>query len=214
MSEFRIQDGQCVVFIGDSITDAGRRAEHAPFGWGYVKLAIDLITARYPERNITYFNEGIGGNTVADLHARWEQDCLSHDPDWVTCMIGINDLHRVLRADETGVPVDRYEQLYREILTQLKDRTGASVVLLDPFYICTREEAGEWENQVLDLLAEYIAVVDKLAGEFEALHVRTHELFQRQLKHRPAETFCPEPVHPNPTGHMVIAHGLLEVLGW
>ena len=213
MSDFLIQDGQSVVLIGDSITDTGRRDQHAPYGWGYVKLTIDLITARYPERNITYFNEGIGGNTVADLHSRWEQDCLSHEPDWVTCMIGINDLHRVLRGDDTAVPVERYEELYRDILSQAKS-AGARLVLLDPFYICTREQAGEWENQVLDLLAEYIAVVGKLANEFEALHVRTHELFQRQLQYRPAETFCPEPVHPNPTGHMVIAHGLLSALGW
>ena len=213
MSDFLIQDGQTVVLIGDSITDTGRRDQHAPYGWGYVKLTIDLITARYPERNITYFNEGIGGNTVADLHGRWEQDCLSHQPDWVTCMIGINDLHRVLRGDDTAVPVDRYEELYRDILSQAK-AAGAKLVLLDPFYICTREQAGDWENQVLDLLDEYIAVVGKLVDEFGALHVRTHELFQRQLQYRPAEVFRPEPVHPNPTGHMVIAHGLLSVLGW
>lgn len=35
-----------------------------------------------------------------------------------------------------------------------------------------------------------------------------------QLKHRPADIFCPEPVHPYLSGHLVIALGLLEVLGW
>ena len=213
MSDFLIQDGQTVVLIGDSITDTGRRAEHAPYGWGYVKLSSDLITARYPDRTITYFNEGIGGNTVADLHARWQTDCLSHQPDWVTCMIGINDLHRVLRGDQTAVPVDQYENLYRDILRQAAD-AGARLLLLDPFYICSRDTAGEWENQVLDLLAEYIAVVHQLAADFHALHVPTHDLFQEQLKYRPAEVFCPEPVHPNPTGHMVIAHALLRALQW
>ncbi len=94
MSEFLFQHGQKVLFIGDSITDCGRRAEHAPFGAGYVKLAIDLITARYPDRHITYLNEGIGGNTVEDLHARWHDDVLVHQPHWLSVKIGINDLHR------------------------------------------------------------------------------------------------------------------------
>ncbi len=54
MADFAFQNGQTVPFIGDSITDCGRRGEHAPYGNGYVKLAIDLITAKYPERNLCY----------------------------------------------------------------------------------------------------------------------------------------------------------------
>ncbi|MBC7287607.1 MAG: SGNH/GDSL hydrolase family protein [Armatimonadetes bacterium] len=214
MQQFLIEHGQTVVFIGDSITDAGRRAEHAPFGAGYVRMAIDLITARYPERQITYFNEGIGGNTVADLHARWEQDGLAHSPDWISIMIGINDLHRVLRDDPTAVPPEQYETLYREILQQAERATSARFVLLDPFYICKPEEAGEWEKSVLDLLDQYIEIVERLAGEFDALHVPTHQRFQEHLKYRPASHFCPEPVHPNPSGHMVIALSLVEALQW
>ena len=40
-----IRDGQKVVFIGDSITDCGRRAEGAPLGAGYVRDVVALITS-------------------------------------------------------------------------------------------------------------------------------------------------------------------------
>ena len=39
-----IQDGQTVVFIGDSLTDCGRREEAAPLGAGYVSMAVALTT--------------------------------------------------------------------------------------------------------------------------------------------------------------------------
>jgi len=100
MGDFLFKDGQTVVFIGDSITDCGRRGPDAPYGNGYVKLAVDLITAKYPERRITFLNEGIGGNTVEDLRNRWHDDVLRHRPDWVSVMVGINDLHRVLRGTQ------------------------------------------------------------------------------------------------------------------
>jgi lysophospholipase L1-like esterase len=214
MADFVVQDGQTVVFIGDSITDCGRRGEHAPYGNGYVKVAIDLITAKYPERNVAYHNKGIGGNTVEDLRNRWHDDVLFHQPDWLTIKIGINDLHRTLRGDATAIPPEKYERLYREILEITREKTKARIVLIDPFYISTDTDTGSFRGRVLQLLPEYLSVVEKLSKQFDALHVKTHEKFVEQLKYRRAGGFCPEPVHPYLSGHGVIALGLLEVLGW
>ena len=214
MTDFAIQDGQTVVFIGDSITDCGRRTDQAPYGNGYAKVAIDLITARYPERKIRYINEGIGGNTVEDLRNRWHDDVIVHQSDWLTIKIGINDLHRTLRGDATAIPPERYEQLYREILRITREKTNARVVLIDPFYISTDTDSGSLRSRVLQMLPGYLQVVDKLSQEFRTLHVRTHERFVEHLKFRPADVFCPEPVHPYLSGHTVIALGLLEAWGW
>lgn len=214
MSNFAIQNGQSVVFIGDSITDCGRRVEHAPFGNGYVKATIDLITAKYPERRITYINKGIGGNTVEDLRNRWHDDVIFHNPDWLTVKIGINDLHRSLSNQPTAIPPDKYERLYREILQLTKEKTEAKIALIDPFYISSDVDLGSFRGRVLKMLSDYLSVVDRLSKEFNTLHVKTHEKFVEQLKHRPADLFCPEPVHPYLSGHLIIALGLLEALGW
>jgi len=214
MSDFVLQDGQTVVFIGDSITDCGRRDARTPFGSGYVKIALDLITARYPERRLRCFNEGISGNTVQDLASRWQPDVIAHQPDWLCVKIGINDLHRTLDRTPEAVPPERFEPLYRECLEAARRETHARLVLIDPFYVSGETDPSTREGQVLARLTAYLDAVQRLAGEFGALHVRAHEAFQRQLRYRPAAEFCPEPVHPNLTGHTLIAHELLRALAW
>jgi len=213
MSDFLVQDGQTLVFIGDSITDCGRRAESFPYGNGYVRAVIDLITARYPERKIVYFNEGIGGNTVEDLWNRWHDDVLVHNPDWVSVKIGINDLHRHL-MDSSVLSPARFEAIYRQCLELTREKTGARLVLISPFYISTDTNPRTVRGRVLKVMPEYIAVVKKLAEEWNALYVPTHEIFQEQLRFRPADAFCPEPVHPYLSGHLVMAHALLKILQW
>ncbi|MEK8107305.1 hypothetical protein NKG94_22980 [Micromonospora sp. M12] len=43
-----LRAGQRVVFIGDSITDCGRRDVAAPYGSGYVSLVRALVGAWHP----------------------------------------------------------------------------------------------------------------------------------------------------------------------
>ena len=211
---FLVQDGQTVVFIGDSITDCGRRDVAAPLGNGYVKFIADLIAIRYPAMKVNIVNKGISGNTVADLRERWHDDVLVLKPDWVSILIGINDVHRTLRDEPTAVPPDRYERLYRECISLTKERTTARLVLMEPFYISTDTETDSWRTKVLRALGEYRAIVRRLADEFGAIFVPLHDLFQEQLRYRPADMFCPEPVHPNSVGHLLIAHAWLKAMGW
>jgi len=186
MSDFALQDGQTIVFIGDSITDCGRREAQAPYGSGYVRLAIDLITARCPERRLRYFNQGISGNTVQDLRGRWTQDVIVPQPDWLFVKIGINDLHRTLDRTPQAVPPEMFEPLYRECLESTRRETTARLVLIDPFYISAEPDPATREGQVLSRLTAYLDAVHRLAAEFGAQSVRTQEAFQRQLHHRPA----------------------------
>ena len=103
MGELCVESGQTILFIGDSITDCGRRGDAAPLGNGYVRFFSELVMAYYPERDIRYINTGIGGNRITNLKARWEEDALAHKPDWLSVKIGINDLHSFLGGDPNGV---------------------------------------------------------------------------------------------------------------
>lgn len=212
MGELVFGDRQTVVFTGDSITDCGRRDHAAPLGAGYVRCAVDLITARYPERRLTFHNSGISGNCVDDLQGRWQTDVLDFKPDWVSILIGINDLHRTLNAVKE-LPPEAFEFRYRDIL----DRTvaaGARLVLIDPFYLSLDHGQPTHEGEVLRRLEGYLAVVEKLAGEYGALHCPMQRAWLQILPHHPAREWCPEPVHPNARGHLVMAEVLLRTLGW
>ncbi len=208
-----LKNAECILFIGDSITDCGRRDDPAGLGSGYVRFFADLQMIREPEKEIRVLNRGIGGDTVLDLRQRWQQDALDPKPDWLVVKIGINDVHTFLRDDERAVDALLYEDVYRELLQAVREQhPQVRLMLVEPFYICLEENAAPWQASVLQVLPDYLAVVARLAQEFSARHVRLHARFQELLQHRPAELFCPEPVHPNATGHLVIAEEVYAAL--
>jgi lysophospholipase L1-like esterase len=201
-----------MLFIGDSITDCGRRGNEAPLGSGYVRTFTELVTARWPERQIRWINKGISGNKVSDLRERWRDDVLFHKPERLSIKIGINDLHSHLRGAEGAVDPERFEELYDECLALTHEELNIPVVLLSPFYI-SRDTSGQtFRSKVLETLPRYIEAVERMSDKYDTLLVPLHDVFQEQLAHRDADSFCPEPVHPNHAGHTVIAENLLEVL--
>ena len=212
---FAIEAGSKVLFTGDSITDAGRRTDRAPLGGGYVKAVNDLIMAKYPEHGLEIVNTGISGHTVRDLAGRWTDDVIKHQPDWLSIMIGINDVHRwMANLEGQSVSAAEYEPLYREILDRTKASTQAKIVLIEPFYISRDDYPGSHRQRVLEHLTEYRAIAAKLAQEYGTYYVPFHSLFQNLLGHYAPDEFCPEPVHPNGTGHLVMAHEWLKTLGF
>ncbi len=209
---FWIDNGETMLFIGDSITDCGRRAAEAPLGIGYVRLFTEMVTAAYPDRGIRYINKGIGGNRVTDLRDRWTDDVFYHAPDKLSIKIGINDLHSVLRGAPEPVPPDRFASIYDALLSRTRDTLNCPIVLLSPFYISRETTSDSFRQSVLSLIPEYIEVVERLSETYGTRLVRLHDIFQKHLEYRDSETFCPEPVHPNRAGHLVIAKALFDVL--
>lgn len=212
---FAIRPKQKVLFIGDSITDCGRRDASAPLGSGYVKFCNDLIVARYPAHQVNVINKGIGGNTVRDLMDRWSDDVVSLKPDWVSIKIGINDLHRYqMNATERTVTPDEFAEFYDTILSRTKKETSAQVILMDPFYISTDATPGSYRTVIRELMPLYLRTVHAMARKYKTRHVRTEQIFQNLLKHYPADYWCPEPVHPYANGHLVMAQSWLNEVGW
>ncbi len=208
--------GDKMLFMGDSITDCGRsggpKEGPDPLGEGYVRFFADILCAARPELKVECVNKGISGNTVIDLAERWDRDAVSERPGWLSVMIGINDIHRHLRGMETGIPPARFRSEYDALLEKTVSATGCRLVIMALFYISIDGDGDPLRKKVVELLPEYLSVTADMAKKYGAVHVKTHEAFLTQLKYRPAEVFCPEPVHPNRTGHMVIAWELYKAL--
>lgn len=209
----RIKNNDTILFIGDSITDCGRRDVASPLGNGYVKLFSDLLKMREPEKDVSIINKGISGNTVRDLKHRWSDDVLRHEFDWLSIKIGINDLHTWVGAPDQGVSPTIFAEDYREILERTKSqRPKARIILVDPFYISTDKSPHSMRARILKDLDQYLSVVQGMSREFGTLRVRTHEAFQKLLKYHEPDLFCPEPVHPYTNGHLVIAESIYAAL--
>jgi lysophospholipase L1-like esterase len=120
----KITKGSKLVMIGDSITDFGRAQPvgeglFEAIGRGYVAQVDALLSAAYPERAVRVVNMGNSGNTVRDLKARWTRDVLDQQPDWLSVLIGINDVWRQFdlpRQKEIHVLPDEYERTLDELL--------------------------------------------------------------------------------------------------
>jgi lysophospholipase L1-like esterase len=207
-----LKDGQTILFVGDSITDCGRRGDQAPLGSGYVALFRELMIARYPDTSIDVVNKGIGGNTVDDLDGRWEDDVARHTPDWLSIKIGINDLHRTLGNTEFAVPAEDFYRIYDRVLERTFDAWTPNLILVSPFYISRDTDSGGQRSKVLEMLPSYIEVVEKMAAKYSARYVPTHDIFQKHLEIREPDDFCAEPVHPARAGHLVIAEAIMDVL--
>ena len=211
MNNFLFQSGDRVLFIGDSITDCGRRDAHAPLGHGYVRKITELITAKYPERDITYVNKGIGGDIVEGLENRWDTDVIAEAPKWLSVKIGINNASRQYGegiSSEEYLPV--WEACYRRILTRAKTELDASLFLFEIFYI---EEDVE-EPRPLDVDA-YNESIHRLAEEFGATLIPTNAAFDSAVAARPGALWTTQDgVHPNAEGHTLMALEFLKQAEW
>ena len=214
MGHFWIEDGETILFIGDSITDCGRRNTEMPLGNGYVRTFSELTTARFPEINITYINKGIGGNRVTDLRDRWTDDVVYHRPDRLSVKIGINDLHSHLRSADEAVSPELFSETYESILDRNRNEVGCPVLLITPFYISTEHTLDTLRGRVKSLLPKYIDIVEDMSVKYDTRLINLQKIFEAQLMYRDAESFCPEPVHPNRAGHIVIADALLDELSY
>lgn len=202
--------GQRVVFIGDSITDKGRRDTAAPYGDGYVSLVRSFVIASHPELDLTWFNRGISGDTVRHLQARWQEDALELRPDWLSVFIGINDIWRGLGGfPEEAVPIDEFESTLRDLLRQAVDVTGCRLILAEPYVVET-----DRDDRQRSLTDQYGLVVRKLAEEFDAVNVRTQEAFDRVLVSTKPQDWTNDRIHVDLPGHAVIAQAFLHALGW
>ena len=211
----KLKSGETILFIGDSITDCGRRGNGGTLGDGYVSWFNMLLTLREADKQVTIINKGISGDRVTGLQQRWTDDVLRHKPDWLSIKIGINDLHSYLGnpSDPNAVTPKVYARAYEDILARTrKALPKCRILLIDPFYISIEKTPDLWRKKVLDLLPTYIKTVHQMSRKYKTRLVETHAVYQRLLKYRDADTFCGEPVHPNHVGHAVIAEAVYAAL--
>ncbi|QYR22454.1 SGNH/GDSL hydrolase family protein [Paenibacillus sp. sptzw28] len=203
-----IENDAVILFQGDSITDAGRNREDGnSLGSGYANIAASLFSAQYPQKQVTFFNRGIGGDRVVDLHRRWEKDCLDLKPTWVSIYIGINDTWR--RYDNNDpTSTEDFESGYRELIRMTKAQLNATIVLVEPFVLPVNESQKAWRED----LESKIQAVRELANEFKTLYVPLDGLFAQASSQTGPAYWAPDGVHPSPAGSALIAQAWLQAV--
>ncbi|MCZ4098547.1 SGNH/GDSL hydrolase family protein [Streptomyces sp. So13.3] len=201
-----IKDDDTLLFIGDSITDAGRdRADPASLGQGYVReIARTLRERAHDGPGPRIINRGINGHRVYDLASRWSTDVIDHRPTVVTVKIGINDTWR--RYDRNlPSPVDEFEACLDRLLADTASKLSAQLVVITPFLLPVGPDQERWFE---DLSPRTDAVL-RAAVNNGAQVVRADLVLPRAAQDREPAELAPDGVHPTPLGHRLIADAWL-----
>ena len=211
-NKIELRPGQTVLFIGDSITDADRNSHvYKPFGFGYVNFVANSLLGKYPTYNLDILNTGISGNTIRDLKSRWQKDCLDHNPDILSIMIGVNDVWRQFATEDQlpyAVPLDEYETTYRHLLTLAKQKCNSQLVICEPFMFC-----DDFNNPMFAHLRTIIEAVHRIADDFDAVLVPLQKAIDERIKEVPPKDWSLDMVHPEVWAHAWIAQQWLIAAG-
>lgn len=212
----KILAGSKLVMIGDSITDAGRSRPGGEglfeaLGKGYVNLVDALLGAVYPQLRIRVVNQGNSGNTVRDLQARWQTDVTDLKPDWLSVMIGINDVWRQFdspRQTEWHVPLEEFERTLGELLAATRPSLKG-LVLMTPYFI--EPNRADAMRATMD---RYGDAVKRQAARHDAILVDSQAAFDSILQHMHPGNLAWDRIHPTTTGHLVLARAFVNAVGF
>ncbi len=191
-----------LLFQGDSITDAGRdRRNYHNMGNGYAKFAAELIAEANKDTELEFINLGISGNRSGQLFDRLYSDAIALEPDVVSVLIGINDVWHRHGVERIATTDAQYELNFRTVLSELREKTSAKIIILAPFLL-DAEDKQEWREEVDRL----VSVAERLAREYADAYIPLDKLFAKALKTQPKPLFYSgDGVHPNENGAKFIA---------
>lgn len=200
------------LFQGDSITDGNRGRNNDPnhiMGHGYAFSIASRVGARFPEKELTFYNRGISGNTILDLKSRWQQDTLDLKPDVLSILVGINDTDQALKQkDATGS--QNFEENYRTLLNDTKVQLPNSlIILVEPFISPVgrvKENWSAWKSEIENKQE----VVQRLAKEYQTVFVPLQKVFDQAATRAPATYWVWDGIHPTVAGHELITQEWLK----
>ena len=185
-----------IVCFGDSVTGlyyhtGGRRT--------YTDMLGIALEKAVPGAKVSMRNAGISGNTTVAGLKRIERDVLSHKPDLVTVMFGLNDMVRT--------PVERYRKNLREMVDRCRG-VGAEVIL------CTPNAVTDTGSRPTSKLLGYCEVVREVAESKKAPLCDIYAAFDglRQRDRLKWRVMMSDAIHPNMGGHKLIAEELARTI--
>ncbi len=201
------------LFQGDSITDAYRLKDSSNlqyFGYGYATMVAGRLHQKYPGE-FTFFNRGVSGDRTVDLYARIKKDVINLKPDYMSVLVGVNDICHDF-TQQNGVSPEKYEKILTMYLSEIQEALpNIKIVILEPFIAdgeFTREQGPELRPQVEKVAAAAKRVAAALQLPFVPLQKTFDEWVQKY-----GETYVThEGVHPTNAGHTIIAEALLQTL--
>ena len=209
---FYVQDGDRVVFYGDSITDQRL----------YTTDIESFIVTRFPKKNVTFVHSGWGGDRVTGggggpIDLRLHRDVIAYKPTVMTIMLGMNDgSYRAFDPDIFKTYTNGYAHIIDVVKKELPG-LRLTLIVPSPFDDVTREP--KFPGGYNSVLVQYGDYVRSLAGQENAtvadLNAPVVAALQKakEVDAKLSVKLIADRVHPGPAGHLLMAEALLKSWG-
>jgi len=206
--------GDRVVFVGNSITDGGH---YHSYIWLY-------YMTHFPDKRIEMFNAGIGGDAVAQMNNRFNEDVIAKKPTVITLTFGMNDT----KYFEFGWPdakeiakksVQTSYENYLKIEQKLKALPNVKKVLIasSPFDETVKYKNNLFPGKSIAMLqvADFQEKSAKKNGwSFVDFNRPMTEINLREQTKDSLFTLCgKDRIHPENDGHLIMAYIFLKAQG-
>ena len=202
-----------ILFLGDSITDAGKWREMpfdnlASLGMGYVRSIANTLFSGDPQK-YSLINAGISGDRIVDLYARIKKDVWNHSPDVLSVLVGVNDVWHEIES-QNGVDIERFDKTYRLLIDDTLERfPNLKIILCEPFVLEGEVTKNYWKE--FSVLKEYQAIVRKIALDYGLFFLPLQQPLNEAVEKYGAYYYSGDGVHPNTAGAVLIANEWLKL---
>lgn len=216
-----------IVFLGDSITQGG----------SYVAYLETLIRLRHPKAHIEIHNHGISSETISGTsepdhnprrpwaHERFTRDVADWKPSIVFSCFGMNDGNYHPFDQER---FEKYQAGIHRLIERLHTEANCNrlVISTPPPFDAYQRKNGDPEatsygyrypaidyDQTLHRYADWLLGLRQKGHQIVDLHTRLNHHLKARRQGKVSFTMMPDAVHPNATGHAMMAVILAEGLG-
>ncbi len=226
-AKFRFGLRERIVFLGDSITQGG----------SYVAFLETLIRLRHPKSAIEIHNHGISSETISGTsepdhnprrpwaHERFSRDVADWKPTLVHSCFGMNDgNYHPFESDR----FEKYQQGIERLIERVQNEAQCKrlVISTPPPFDAYQRKNGDPEaisygyrypavnyDQTLHRYAQWLIGLRQKGQHVIDLHSRLNNHLATRRQGKVSFTLMPDAVHPNSTGHAVMAIIMAEGFG-
>jgi len=198
--------GDCVVFLGDSIT-------HQRLYTQYVE---DFFFTRFPAKRVQFHNAGVGGAQAWDALERFDRDVAAYKPKYVTVLLGMND-GRYKPFDEAIWT--KYFSDMTKLVGRITEIQAVPILMTPTMYdsrasLNRKRQPAEHYNSVLAYYGTWLREVAVTDGYgFVDMWGPLNNITIQQRKTDPEFTLIADAVHPDAPGQLVMAYAIIEDMG-
>ena len=199
-----------ILFQGDSITDACRDRENLDnLGIGYPTLVKAELGFENPEK-FDFQNRGISGNRIVDVYSRIKLDIINLKPDYLSILIGVNDVWHELDYQD-GVSAEKYEMILDTMIHEIKTALpDIQIVIMEPFVLQGSGTAKYFDEFSVEVKKRADSA-KKIAEKFHLPFVPLQSVMENFASKTSSEYILIDGVHPTYVGHELIARELCGV---